>query len=424
MTEASAAGTAALRSEDEVSFKALTGRRIVVICQGLPHPSRGASRVLFYYYVEGLLEAGVKVTLLVLDEGASPPEERDVESLREMLAARGEIEIRRVPGFPLLRHGLFGLSPEEGVARKVEEAVGEAGGDLALIFDWQAAAVAQDLEIPRVVWLGDLQFETLYYHTKFAMEEGSRRYDRRLLLPLRMAQLKRFYARILAGASIIVSSKSSEERMAALGLRSAYLPYPWPPLPQPDPRPEKAATPSFLFSGTLQALGSRAAFHALFRDVYPRLKEAFGAGGFAVLITGLGELPGWVAAEVEKRPEIRHLGYVDDLAAVMATATAFMAPIDVPVGNRSRILTCMAAGLPVVAHPYTALGNPLLRDGETCLLASTPDDFVSRLVALSRDSDLAEALSRRAEQAYAAHHFPGVASALLVQYLSGTLSKG
>lgn len=410
---------------EDRSTSRLAGRSVVVVCQGVPHPSHGASRVLYYWYLKGLLDAGCSVSTLVLEQTGGQAEREDLDPLAEQLGSTDTFTVNGVPGYPPVRHSLTGVQVNADLAKRVANAVQGAGADLVLCLDWVAAAVTQTIPTPRVVWLGDLQFDTLRYHTTYAVREGSRRFDRLLLLPWRIHQLRGFYRRILSEAeAVIVSSKSSEARLAALGLPSTYLPYPWPALPRHKPAEPKAACPSFLFGGTLQALGSRSAFHALFADLYPRIRAAFGEGGFSILVTGHGKTPDWVRKHLETKPEVEFLGFVDDLAAVMATCTAFIAPIDVPVGNRSRILTAMSAGLAVIAHPSTALGNPILRDGDTCLLASDPDEFVARMTALSQDSAAAIALADRAEAAYRAHHAVDAANAMLIAHLARVAPNG
>lgn len=398
-------------------------KRIVCLCEGLPHPHRGASLVLYHSYLQGLLEAGFSVRLLVLPQTKQHAQEKCPDAVELGFAAGAPLEIERIRNFPCVLHTPAGVRVASDAKKATRSAIHSFDPELVLCFDIVAAALARDVSYPRVAWLGDLQFETLFWHTRYAMVEGSRRYDRLFLLPLRMMQLRRFYRHTLSGARIIVSSKSSESKIAALGYEGQYLPYPWPSLSSRRSAKTIASTPTFLFSGTLGALGSRSAFHTLFDEIYPRMMAAFGRDGFAIWITGAGELPTWVSKAVTARTEIRFLGFVDDLGATMDMCTAFIAPIEVPVGNRSRLLTCMAAGLPIIADPSTALGNPLLIDGQTCLLERGPNAFVSAAERLFHEPSLAAQLSDAARQAYVAHHAPKSANAALLGYLSAPTTK-
>lgn len=402
----------------------LGGARIAVVCQGLPHPSEGASVVLFYWYVDGLLRHGASVAMHVF--GPVPAGGTDAEpEWLAALRALGPITLHRHAGAEPIRHTLTGLVPDPRLAATLSAAIDAERPELVLAFDWVAAALLGGLRAPMAVWLGDLQFDTLRYHTRYALKEGSWRYDRLLLLGYRIGQLRRFYRTILGPAElVIVSSLSSEARLAELGLRSTYLPYPWPAAPGSDaPRAPDPGRPRYLFSGTLGALGSRSAFHMLLHQVMPCLDGAFGSLPYEVLVTGRGTVPAWAQPELAARPALRMLGFVDDLAGLMATCTGFIAPIDVPVGNRSRILTAMAAGLPIVAHPNTSLGNPLLVDGGTCHLAADPIAFADRMVALARDPEAAQAMAARARAAYAEHHAPAPASLALVRALVRVLAR-
>lgn len=398
--------------------------RIGVICQGLPHPSRGASVVLFHHYILEAVKWATAVRLVVLDQANSAPSAEALDQTAERYGGGAQFDLVRIGGFPQVRHGAAtGLHINREIEASVHRSLADFRPDVVLCFDWVAAAIVARADWPRVVWLGDLQFEALLWHTRFSIQEGSRRYDRLALLGLRIHQIKRFYRRILKGADVVVSSKSSEDHLRALGLESRYLPYPWPELAGDRSRSKAPNKPTFLFSGTLGALGSRSAFHTLFRDIYPRTCAAFSKGGFSILITGAGELPEWVTREIADRPEIRFLGFVDDLGATMDECTAFIAPIDVPVGNRSRILTCMSVGLPVVAHVSTALGNPLLVDGDTCLLAHDADGFVDAMERVNRDQEFAAAMAARARAAYLANHAPEVANPLLIEHLSRVINS-
>jgi glycosyltransferase involved in cell wall biosynthesis len=395
--------------------------RIACLCEGAPHPRRGASRVLYHLYVRGLLDAGHSVRLVLLPQTAEEARAEAPDAVALGFPEGASLEVTRLRSFPCFRHALTGARVDTRAEAEALHELETFTPDLLLCFDVLAAGLARRVRCPRVAWLGDLQFETLWWHTRFAMKEGSRRYDRLLLLPLRVAQLRRFYCEALTGAHVVVSSKSSESKLADLGIQSTYLPYPWPRLTGARSARTVLARPTFLFSGTLGALGSRSAFHLLFSEIHPRMRAVFGDGGFAIRITGAGELPSWVAEALAARSEISFLGFVEDLAGMMDECTAFIAPIDVPVGNRSRLLTCMAAGLPIVTDPATALGNPLLIDGVTCLLKRDADAFVAGAALLHRDHALAMRLSEAARGAYEAHHSPEAANSALIRYLSAAV---
>jgi glycosyltransferase involved in cell wall biosynthesis len=98
-------------------------------------------------------------------------------------------------------------------------------------------------------------------------------------------------------------------------------------------------------------------------------------------------------------------------------------PIDVPVGNRSRILTAMAMRALVIAHANTALGNPALVDGETCYLASDAEGFV-RAMAEAVDNPVRRmTIIDRAFRCYDQRFRPERATSRLAERLGALLAR-
>jgi glycosyltransferase involved in cell wall biosynthesis len=173
--------------------------------------------------------------------------------------------------------------------------------------------------------------------------------------------------------------------------------------------------------GTLEALGSRSAFDFLLKSIYPILLKAWGPDGFSILISGMRELPRWVRMEIQRHPEFRFLGFVDNLAAEVKRCHAVLAPISVPVGNRSRIVTAMSLGALVIAHVNTAKGNPELISCENCLLASSAIEFAEHMQLAFTSPDLEVRLGASARETYLRWFEPATASNRLLKELKSML---
>ncbi len=96
-------------------------------------------------------------------------------------------------------------------------------------------------------------------------------------------------------------------------------------------------------------------------------------------------------------PDVRFAGFVEDLAPLYGSCLASVAPFRVGGGTRLKILESMAAGLPVISSAVGAEGLPL-RHAETCLFAETPEETATAILALQRESGLADALSASARR--------------------------
>jgi len=403
----------------------MTGERLLIISPGVPHKSEGASSVLFYHYIEQLKNAGFRILNALLCDPIHEPGEyqRVLATYRQELESAGQFDIRVVRSRGFIRRGPLSIRLDTKSLQPLKEPVEAFMPDIVLCFDLMSAWVARALNCrgTSVAWLGDLNFQTGLYHALYGSRE---RPILALKIPVewfRALLWRRIYRRVLSGfKAVIVSSKSSEDQLARIGIKCRYLPYPWPNLRTSDSTSgsETGATPTFVFFGNLAALGSRSALHFLIRKLYPKLVERWGHGGFRILIAGTGGLPGWALRAMKARPECEVLGFEENLDGLLASCHAMLAPIAVPVGNRSRIVTAMAKGSLVIAHKNAAMGNPDLVDGETCYLAGTADEFVDRMKSAVTDPTRNAQIVDRARQVYNSRFRPEAAFQMLLQVLN------
>jgi glycosyltransferase involved in cell wall biosynthesis len=397
----------------------VAGARLAVWSHGVPHPSEGASTVLFWHYVSGLRAAGFDVLSVVLAQPDNAPPER----VREYEAlARGEgVEVAVSRAASFLEERRHAVRLREDAVAPARAAAAAFRPDASFCLDFLAAWAARGTPGRQAVWLGDLRFATAWYHALYAAKE---RRVAALQLPLaavRSLAWRRAYRRALEGAAaVIVSSKSSEGHLARLGISSEYQPYPW-PAEEAGAEPRAPDGPTFLFLGNLEALGSRSAFHFMLGELYTELVRRWGKRGFRILIAGRGAIPLWAEEALAAAPELEHVGFVDDLTALLRSVHAAIAPISVPIGNRSRILTALAAGTAVVAHENAALGNPDLVDGETCFLAADPAEFAARMALCVDSPAQAREVAERGRELYRTRFRPDVAVAAAVDTLAALL---
>jgi glycosyltransferase involved in cell wall biosynthesis len=370
-------------SEVNRRFEAiLSGRSILILGPGVPHPHEGASTVLFYQYIRGLAEAGARLLHVMLTDGTN----RNERLRGEYLASMHDQPAFAAVECPLERmysQNRWTRAPQvQTLPAPTVDRVKAFRPDLVVCLDLLAAAYALQIDTrdARVIWLGDLNFETFWYNAWYDAKERWVSAVRLPLTVLACAQWRRFYRLTLHGArAVIVSSKASEGALHRLGLKSTYLPYPWPAKVETGRPVEKPSRPAFAFFGSLSGLGSRSAFDTLINTIYPQLVRTWGTGGFTVFLAGTRQAPRWVQSALQDRPEIVFQGFVADLVSFMRACHAVVVPIDVPVGNRSRILTAMAHGSLVVAHRNTTAGNPDLVSGVNCLLAASAEEFAKHL---------------------------------------------
>jgi hypothetical protein len=394
----------------------LSARRLLVVAPGIPHPTEGASTVLFFHYIDALKRAGFDLfNVLLLENKTATPERLSAYEAR-MTGERGFQVKGCWSDTGWVRTGWRrGHQLDRRSLGPLVEAARSFRPDAIVCLDFLSAWAASEIPGRRLVWLGDLNFQSFWYNSLYSWKEGLGSLREVAIVGFLSHLWKRLYRRVLRRAErVVVASKSSEPALARLGIAARYLPYPWPADP-PATGIARDARPTLLFFGSLQGLGSRSALHMMLDRLYPALVARFGPGKFQIVVCGRGTLPDWARASAADKPEIELKGFVDDLPALMARGHAFAAPMDVPVGNRSRIVTAMAQRLLVIAHPSTALGNPDLVDLQTCHLAATPEAFVERFErAIAQPAETA-AIVDRAFAVYSSKFAPERASALMVR---------
>jgi glycosyltransferase involved in cell wall biosynthesis len=148
---------------------------------------------------------------------------------------------------------------------------------------------------------------------------------------------------------------------------------------------------SFVFVGTFRHPPNLAAADELIAEIAPRLRARLPQA--AIRLVGADPPPELVdraaAAGVET------LGWVDDLPALLARSTAFLAPLRRGAGMRVKLLEAMAAGCPVVS---TGLGMSGIAapPGAGYLRAESVDEFVAAAVELAGNPAHGAALARSA----------------------------
>lgn len=400
-----------------------TGKRLLICSAGLPHESEGASVVLYYHYIARLKREGYVIQHLVLLEPSWS--DQAVDAYRRKVGSPGTFDVTVIRTAAFYRSGRLRPHLDAAAVDAVARHAKAFGPQAILCFDILAAWLLDGVTTaPRVVWLGDLNFETFLYHALYAAREN---FLRAVHLPsnwLSCRGWRHLYAQVLRNVDqVIVASHSSERALARIGIAAEYEPYPWPAETVPERTTASPTQPSFLFFGQLTGLGSRSAFHFLMDKAFPLLRERWGTGGFRIMLAGRGAPPDWVMAAIADRPEIEQLGFVEKLDHVLAISHAVLVPIDVPVGNRSRILTAMAMRALVIAHANTALGNPDLVDGETCYLAEDAEGFVRAMAQAVDDPVRRATIIDRAFRCYQERFHPERAGARLAARIETLLSR-
>ena len=142
-----------------------------------------------------------------------------------------------------------------------------------------------------------------------------------------------------------------------------------------------------LFLGGLDFAANYDGLLFFLRTIFPLiLKEAPDA-----LLTVVGRHSEEQRKRVQSFSNVNFVGYAEDIRPYLDKANVFVVPLRIGGGTRVKILTAMAAGLPVVSTSIGSEGIEAAPEKEI-ILADNPEDFARGTLRLFEERELAETL--------------------------------
>ncbi|MBI5055378.1 MAG: glycosyltransferase [Nitrospirae bacterium] len=119
------------------------------------------------------------------------------------------------------------------------------------------------------------------------------------------------------------------------------------------------------------------------RDIWPILKQEVPK----VTIEFIGKSPTNLLQEKAMHdPNIKILGFVEDIRNIVQSASIFVAPIRSGSGTKIKVINAMAQAKAVVTTSIGAEGI-IVENGKNILIADSPEEFAKRVVWLLRNED-------------------------------------
>jgi len=372
--------------------------RILLVTTRFPLPAWRGQQVRTVEWLEAL---GEHSPTLVCPEG--------LESGRENGLQGVDLRTYRTPAFSrvwaALRHaGLGRLAVQEGLyatgpARSaVRSALAETSPDLVIIQMVRCAWAAEEIErvAPGTPFLFDA-IDAMGLHYERAAETLSP-----VLRPFARLEASRCRRReqILASRAAVTVAVA-ERDVAALGVpegRGWAIPVSGRATKisrDPDP------APTILLSGNLGYRPTVEAARWFSADVWPRVKSAVPEARWVLA----GARPSGAIRALAGAPGVEIHEDVPDLGPFLARSWVAIAPMATGSGVPMKVLEAWAAGVPVVAHPWTAAG--LHRVGQEAIRqAEGADQWVSALIELLADRDAREILAALGREAWGRSYRP------------------
>lgn len=357
------------QAENRNSIAGKTARNILLIHEVLPHFDRSGSDMRFMQVIRRLRAQGHNVTCI----GRSNANHEKYEvALQELgvTAYSGESD------------GLKALGIDVESTWKLDQVLRKGRFDTAILFHWfwsnlsvseqYIDEIRKHSPATRVLVLTDDRHGI----REWRGAELSRLpvdYERALCFLVREAECYR--------AADLVLAITEDDRKGLLEmvpeLQVELLPM------TADTQPSKAGftdRKDFVFLANFDNLANRDAANWFCNEIWPRIHKRLPE---TRLYLAGNNFP----ADFAKKPGIEVLGYVPDLAATLERFRVFVSPIRYGTGIKTKNLTAMGNGIPLVTTTIGAEGMNLT-DGENALICDAAGGFANKVVELYKDQQL------------------------------------
>lgn len=357
----------------------------IVFCGMIPVNDIGASSSVYFKYIEGLLRISKQLEIVIVNEAIN---NNDINVFYESLNFPTNLNVNRINESTTL--SFFPWSKYYYMYRLFRKSIYIDGMyDNIIFFDSELGFLNVISSAKnRILWLGDLSFELEWYNF---IESNDRSIKGWLFMLFAFINKLLFYKFLSKKFDkIVCCSLSAQNRLNRINIDAEFLPFPYPSrksnrvaILNSDNKKEK----KFLFYGNLVGSGSTSGLKFLFNEILPSAREIWGKNNFEIFLGGRTKLPASYDKYIEFYPEVKYLGFIDDLDYTLNEFSALLIPISLPLGNRTRVLDGLSFGIPVVGHKALKRGNPFLIDNINCLLADSGPDFIAALSRICSDSD-------------------------------------
>jgi glycosyltransferase involved in cell wall biosynthesis len=287
--------------------------------------------------------------------------------------------------------------------------------DATLSLDLGWALALDALHAPAVAILGDP------LRGRLRVPSGARPWSRRELdRHVRLLSLSRTSKALAVrlagydGSRRVLGSLSPAEAAALTREGLPVRHFRWfTPDPAPEPWQPRRDPLRLLHVGALATTATRAMFQEWDRAVLPAIAEL--PFEVEIHLVGRGSLPEFRSLPPNLRVLAR--GHVDDLHGEFAQAAAFLSPMRYPVGVRTRVITALSHGVPVIADPSASTGLPELTGGADILWARRRGDYAAALRLVHDDVERSELVAAAARRAWERWYDPAQNLPALVQPL-------
>lgn len=168
---------------------------------------------------------------------------------------------------------------------------------------------------------------------------------------------------------------------------------------KPAPNKVFPDQPILLFTGVMDYAPNIDAVVWFVENVWQKVLEKWPQAKFYIA----GMSPTEKVKALSAKQGVVITGFVDDILPYFDQASVFVGPFRIARGVQNKVLQAFACGLPVIT---TSMGAEGIRckDGDSVLLAQSPDDFLQQLINLNENDTLRNEITENALQVIHQHY--------------------
>lgn len=383
--------------------------RILVLARQLPYPPDAGDRIVTHGFVRALAERGHEVHVLAAERREGDVD--DAEALGEFYASIGRVprsderfptSVQKVIRYARGQSHVMEMFDSEAFREAAAVRIHALDPDVVLAQHPYIGQAFLDDGVAAAVDATDAVRITNAHVVEYLAHERHREYadDPRTRLELAF-EIPRLRERELAvyeesDRTIVLGERDRRELVGAVSgpvsTQRVAL-----DLDRYDPAaPGEETDGRLLFFGSYEWFPNEDAIRWFCREVFPAIRRAHPDA--EVVIAGRGA-PQSVRSLAEI-PGVAFAGEVDDLEALVRTASVVVAPIRVGGGVRIKVLESMAWGAPVVTTPSGFEGVEAT-PGEDLVVADTASSLAEATVELLENPERRRALRQSARETIA-----------------------
>ncbi len=385
-------------------------RTIGLFSVGAPDVTQGGGGIFNELVCRYLLAQGFRVRGYFrypewFREHLDPSRQSELEALG--------LEAVHVPEETQARRFAFGMqivdfNHQMGACRRAVERdwreIERFDGVISLDLGWAIALAG--LDVPTVALLGDRKEQHLRDDFSFSLTRRSSWREWAQIQSLRgIDRSLRRLLRPYAGEHRILGSFAPQHarELTANGIPCRHFQWFTPTPERVERRPRREGPLRILHVGSLASTASRRML-AYWND---ELLPALATLPFELELRLVGRL-GSTAPDAGRAPNVRVVltDHLEGLEDEFAEAAAFFSPMRHRVGIRTRLVSALSYGLPVLADSSAADGLPELTDGLDVLYASDAAAATAALRRIHDEPDWAEQIGARGRETWLRHFDP------------------